>query len=95
MCLALTSAGLCQFGAACGVLVGHGVAALATLIDSSAVVSVPTYAVVGAAAFLSGCIRYKASAVLITFESIGAWFLVVPITIAGAAPNISSTHPSV
>ncbi|CAL8469782.1 g9324 [Coccomyxa elongata] len=71
-----------QFGAACGVLVGHGVAALATLIDSSAVVSVPTYAVVGAAAFLSGCIRYKASAVLITFESIGAWFLVVPITIA-------------
>ena len=62
---------------------GHGVAALASIVDSSAVVSLPTYAVVGAAAFLSGCVRYKAAAVLITFESIGAWFLVVPITISG------------
>ncbi|KAK9915224.1 hypothetical protein WJX75_006445 [Coccomyxa subellipsoidea] len=71
-----------QFGAACGLLVGHGIASLATRIDSTTAVSLSTYAIVGAAAFLSGCVRYKASAVLITVESTGAWFLVVPVTIA-------------
>jgi hypothetical protein len=83
-----------QFGAACGLLVGHGIASLATRIDSTTAVSLSTYAIVGAAAFLSGCVRYKASAVLITVESTGAWFLVVPVTIAGEAPLITHAKSS-
>lgn len=62
---------------------GHGIRALATRINSSTVVSLSTYAVVGAAAFVSGCVRFKAAAVLIAVEATGAWFLVVPVTIAG------------
>ena len=52
--------------------------------ESSRPVSLQMYAVVGAAAFLAGSVRYKTAAVLITLESTGAWVLAVPITIAGA-----------
>ena len=72
-----------QFGAACGLLMGHGVRAMASRIDGAEVVSLPLYAVAGAAAFLSGCVRYKSTAVLIAVESTGAWFLIVPIAVAG------------
>ena len=72
-----------QFGAACGLLVGHGVRAIAARIDGAEPVSLSLYAAVGAAAFLSGCVRYKSTAVLIAMESMGAWFLVVPIAVAG------------
>lgn len=72
-----------QFGAACGLLVGHGVRAMVGQIDGAEVVSLPLYAIAGAAAFLSGCVRYKSTAVLIATESTGAWFLVVPIAVAG------------
>ena len=47
--------------------------------------SLSLYAVVGAAAFLSGCVRYKSTAI-IAMESTGAWFLIVPIAIAGGVP---------
>ena len=72
-----------QFGAACGLLVGHGVRAMVACIDGAEPVSLSLYAAVGAAAFLSGCVRYKSTAVLIAMESMGAWFLVVPIAVAG------------
>ena len=42
------------------------------------------YTVCGAAAFSAGAVRYEATAVLITLEAIGAWPLVVPVTIACA-----------
>ena len=72
-----------QFGAACGLLVGHGVRALVSALGSPAPASLSLYATVGAAAFLAGSVRYKAAAVCITLESTGAWSLTVPITIAG------------
>ena len=75
-----------QFGAACGLLVGHGVRAMVACIDGAEPVSLSLYAAVGAAAFLSGCVRYKSTAVLIAMESMGAWFLVVPIAVAGTPP---------
>ena len=75
-----------QFGAACGLLVGHGVRAMAARIAPEEAVSLSLYAVVGAAAFLSGCVRYKSTAILIAMESTGAWFLIVPIAIAGGCP---------
>ena len=50
-------------------------------------VSLSLYAVVGAAAFLSGCVRYKSTAILIAMESTGAFFLIVPIAIAGGLPT--------
>lgn len=46
--------------------------------------SLPVYGVVGAGATLSGTLRYKATAVLITMEATGAWSLVVPVVISGA-----------
>ena len=46
--------------------------------------SLPVYGVVGAGATLSGTLRYKATAVLITVEATGAWSLVVPVVISGA-----------
>lgn len=75
-----------QFGAACGLLLGHGVRAAVIAIggEGSHPASLQLYAVVGAAAFLAGSVRYKAAAVLITMETTGAWVLAVPITIAGA-----------
>ena len=64
---------------------GHGVRAMVAAIDGAEPMSLSLYAVVGAAAFLSGCVRYKSTAVLIAMESMGAWFLVVPIAVAGRA----------
>ena len=81
-----------QFGAACGLLVGHGVQAMAARIAPEEQVSLSLYAVVGAAAFLSGCVRYKSTAILIAMESTGAFFLIVPIAIAGGVPKISPNH---
>ena len=75
-----------QFGAGCGLLVGYGVRAMAVRIDQAESVSLTLYAVVGAAAFLSGCVRYKSTAILIAIESCGAWFLIVPVAIAGEWP---------
>lgn len=75
-----------QFGAGCGLLVGHGVRAMVARISPEETVSLSLYAVTGAAAFLSGCVRYKSTAILIAMESTGAWFLIVPIAIAGGAP---------
>ncbi len=75
-----------QFGAACGLLVGHGVQAMVAHIAPEEQVSLSLYAVVGAAAFLSGCVRYKSTAIIIAMESTGAWFLIVPIAIAGGVP---------
>ena len=72
-----------QFGAACGLLVGHGVRALAGSINPAEPITLSLYAVVGAAAFLSGSVRYKSTAILIAAESTGAWFLIVPIAVAG------------
>jgi hypothetical protein len=72
-----------QVGAGCGLLVGHCIRALTADINSKEAVSLSTYAVVGAAAFVGGCVRFKATAVLITVEATGAWFLLVPVTIAG------------
>lgn len=72
-----------QFGAACGLLVGHGVRAMVASIDPNEAVSLPLYAVCGAAAFLSGCVRYKATAILIAVESTGAWYLLAPVAVAG------------
>ena len=60
--------------------------AMAARIDGAEPVSLSLYAAVGAAAFLSGCVRYKSTAVLIAMESMGAWFLVVPIAVAGTPP---------
>ena len=77
---------IAQFGAACGLLVGHGVRAMVAHINPEATVSLSLYAVTGAAAFLSGCVRYKSTAILIAMESTGAWFLIVPVAIAGGAP---------
>ena len=80
----LTILALCvQFGAACGLLVGHGVRAMVACINPNEAVSLPLYAICGAAAFLSGCVRYKATAILIAVESTGAWYLIVPVAISG------------
>jgi hypothetical protein len=86
-----TTLGAAQFGAACGLLVGHGIRAAVAAIgaEGSHPVSLQLYAVVGAAAFLAGSVRYKAAAVLITVEATGAWVLTVPITIAGVVLNPS------
>ncbi len=79
-----------QFGAACGLLVGHGVRALAGSINPAERVSLSLYAVTGAAAFLSGSVRYKSTAILIAAESTGAWFLIVPIAVAGEPAAIGA-----
>ena len=55
--------------------------------------SLSLYAVVGAAAFLSGCVRYKSTAIIIAMESTGAWFLIVPIAIAGGC-TLPQSPPS-
>lgn len=59
---------------------------MATHIDPAEQVSLSLYAIVGAAAFLSGCVRFKSTAILIAMESMGALFLFVPIAIAGERP---------
>jgi len=72
-----------QVGAVAGLLVCHLVRAAAGAAGYAGVpASLPVYGVVGAGATLSGCLRYKATAVLITVEATGAWSLIIPVVVA-------------
>ncbi len=72
-----------QVGAVAGLLVCHAVRAAARAAGyAGAPASLPVYGVVGAGAALSGCLRYRATAVLIAVEATGAWSLVLPVVIA-------------
>ncbi len=87
-----------QVGAVAGLLVCHLVRAAAAAAGyTGAPPSLPVYGVVGAGATLSGCLRYKATAVLITVEATGAWSLIVPVVIAGAllryTPSFEEARP--
>ena len=68
--------------------------ALAGSINPAEPVTLSLYAVVGAAAFLSGSVRYKSTAILIAAESTGAWFLIVPIAVAGERAMIGNCRQS-
>ena len=82
-----------QVGAVAGLLVCHLVRAAADAAGyGGPPASLPVYGVVGAGATLSGALRYKATAVLITVEATGAWSLVVPVVISGARLPCRSAH---
>ncbi|KAK9820864.1 hypothetical protein WJX81_006444, partial [Elliptochloris bilobata] len=78
-----------QVGAVAGLLMCHLVRAAAAAAGyAGAPASLPVYGVVGAGATLSGCLRYKATAVLITVEATGAWSLIVPVVISVFAAEL-------
>ena len=76
-------------GAAVGRLVGQASQAALTAFGSTAAVSLPSYAVVGAAAALGGVTRMTFSAVVLVMEGAGALQLVVPLALAVTAARVA------
>ena len=77
------------FGAAAGRLAGQAVAAALAALGSPVAVSLPSYAVVGAAAALGGVTRMTFSAVVLVMEGAGALQLVVPLALAVTAARVA------
>lgn len=76
-----------------GRLIGHAVLETEQAVGKSVLISLPTYAVVGAAAVLGGMSRMTLSITVLVTETTGAYMLIVPIMVAVFFSKARDTRP--